>query len=106
MAVEKQDNDQVRSDYQRLYDELQDLKADYEQLSIMFENMGLGYEAHDECQNGYEDGHQHVALRLVEPAVGHEVGSENHGINHEHLLGYCAEHPHGDEDVENLVDGE
>jgi len=44
MAVEKQDNDQVRSDYQRLYDELQDLKADYEQLSIMFENMGLGYE--------------------------------------------------------------
>ena len=65
--------------------------------------MGLGKKSNSQCQDGYNDRHQHVAFRLVEPAVRHEVGSENHGINHQHLLGYSAENLHGDEDVENLV---
>jgi len=65
--------------------------------------MRLSHEAHDECQDGHKDGHQHVTLRLVDPAVRQQVGSENHGIDHEHLLGYGAEHPHGDKNVKNLV---
>ena len=34
------------------------------------------------------------------------MGTEDHGIHHDHLLRHCGKHPHHNENVEYLVDGE
>ena len=72
-----------------------DGEEDFDDDHYYGQDIGGTEEPDQKRHDGDEDGEDEVSLGLIQPREGHKVGTEDHGIDHEHLVRDGGEDPHG-----------
>ena len=57
----------------------------------------------DQSTDGFDDGDDEIGLAVIDPAVRQQVRPEDHGVDHEHGVRPPVKGPHGDQEIQQLV---